>query len=198
MKTTLTILFFLFHSTYLFSQSLSVKSVEDWIKNCGDTAIAHQSKLFVIDGIPFDPLNSKALNDELSRYAWDDPLVYINYGKVNAFHGHGRCFVSIGKAKKLRRQRKKSLRTINKYFQDNYPLRIHHMLINAKDPVLMINDKIIHFNIAKQRIAQLKARKIEYLIYQKKAPQAYYGQNAKNGLVKIYLKGYLQKKEQIR
>src|SRR5690606_40214398 len=95
---------------------------------------------------------------------------------------------------KKKKKIKQKLRKLNKLFKDNYISSSQHIYLDAKDPVLFIdNQKIFHTEI-KKKLSNLKPQNIADISI-KKEPQSskMHGQNAKNGIVIIWTKNGLNK-----
>ena len=190
MKIIFTLLLFTFYCSSSFSQPLSVKSVEKWVKQCDDsTTTFNLPRLYLIEGIPF--LDEKTIDNHLKNFSWNDPLVTVNYVSTRESPigcAPPKLVILIHKALPLTKRKRRSLREVTKLFQDGQTPSI------PKSPILIINNQVIDSNQARQQLGQLKTKNIEYIITMNRVPQVYYGQNAKNGLVKVYLKGYLPNK----
>lgn len=79
------------------------------------------------------------------------------------------------------------LKKIQQSFTDNYVSFSQHISTDAKDPVLYIDNKLIHHTKTKGKIKSLKLNRIYYIDFTNKPVSGFhYGRNAKNGLVRIW------------
>lgn len=98
--------------------------------------------------------------------------------------------ILIGSSPKLKKEeRAEKLQEQQMKFRDNSDtvLILHR---NPNDPVLIINEKLISPEKAKQTISILNPKDVRYIQYVNHTSYALYGIRAKNGMVKILTKGY--------
>lgn len=88
-----------------------------------------------------------------------------------------------------RKEIRKILKGLKNKFQDKYVGLSQHILNDAKNPVLYIDNNQVHHARAKEKFEHLKVGDIYYIDYKSEgqAPELY-GQNAKNGLVRVWVK----------
>jgi len=146
--------------------------------------------LYLINGIPFDRSDSLRLDSALLSY----PIRYLinidflTTAGLNRDHHSNRPLVSIRFAYQQPDKEKNSIwKKAARAFSDRYVSFSQHIFTHAKDPVLYINNKKIHHTATRDSIQSLSAGSIYYIEYKPEpvSPELY-GQNAKNGLVRIW------------
>lgn len=186
MRIILSFLLFLLFSFDSFSQNLNRKNILQRLQ-------ADAQSVFVLNGIPYFPVDSLALQSELAQ---------INTNKIVAFE----VVKSEGDQSFLRTdtilldyahlQNKKliasSLKEIKRKFTDEYQGFSSHILTNSQDPVLYVNGHRIHYTEIQSILTQLTVDKLGY-IYFLSAPQPLelHGSNGKNGVVILWTKDQL-------
>lgn len=154
-----------------------------------DTTFRFRQTMYVINGIPFSATDSIKIDSVLQAYGLKY-LVSIDILKEaarNLMHNNNDVvLVTFAYKQKLKRKRE-LLKNIKQSFVDNYVSFSQHIFTDAKDPVLYIDNVLIHHTEAKEKLKALTLKSIYYIDYNDKAvPAKHYGQNAKNGLVRIW------------
>ncbi len=173
------------------SQSLTVEYIHNWINLCEpELDLAKKEKLYISEGIQY---NGTALVDKLERFDVSDKQFYLDYLNSDSvettFLKPNLIIVLILNANKVNlKQRKKELEAVQSRFKDEYEFRSAHIIPDSNDPVLFINEDKIHHAEAMKIVNELRAKQIKYILSISHAPITYYGQNAKNGLVKILMR----------
>ena len=148
-----------------------------------------QARLYIINGTLFNESDSIKIDSALNSYSLQYlvDIDFVTCQQMNFPH----CFndiilitIAYDQKGKVKRQ---LLRKVNSRFVDNYVSFSQHIFTDGKDPVLYINNELIHHSEAKERIQALTSKNVYYIHYNDKpvSPE-YYGQNAKNGLVRIW------------
>ena len=155
----------------------------------------NDNAVFVINGISYSQNDSIKLNDKLKSIN-SQTITDFTFIKNKGQIGIGDKDIIVIKYAIIQHKKyiKKKLIELNKLFNDNYISSSQHIYLDAKDPVLFIdNQKIFHTEI-KKKLSNLKPQNIADISI-KKEPQSseIYGQNAKNGIVIIWTKNGLNK-----
>jgi len=154
-----------------------------------DTSFRFWQTIYVINGIPFSASDSIKIDSVLQGYGLKY-LVNIDILKEparNLLHNNNDVvLVTFAYNQKLKRKRE-LLKILKQSFVDNYVSFSQHIFVDAKNPVLYIDNVSIHHTEAKEKLKSLTLKSIYYIDYNDKAVSAeLYGQNAKNGLVRIW------------
>lgn len=180
-----------------FSQTSTLNYIETWITLCDSLVQPDIHKdLYVIDGVPYKGLDAVKVVSDLSasdriRIDFLDPNVPGNW----PFHHPPKGTIILiaqrdrqlkGKVIKRNLTKLRSLfeKPIYKQNQLGHPYRVN----GSNNPALMINDSSVFHYDAWKVLNELKVREIEYIDFEKKVPILIYGEKAKNGLVRIWLK----------
>jgi hypothetical protein len=106
---------------------------------------------------------------------------------MNFPHCNGDIVIILFAYNQKNKTKRHLLKKVRHSFTDNYVSFSQHIFTIAKDPVLYIDNKLIHHTETKGRINQLKLNGVYYIDFNDKpVSELYYGQNAKNGLVRIW------------
>ncbi|MEO9966795.1 MAG: hypothetical protein ABJF11_13440 [Reichenbachiella sp.] len=170
-------------------QTLTVEYIDNWIKLCEpELDLSKKEMLYLIEGVPYDkPKEELSEFDTSNKYFSLDYLNSDSAASVCLKPNHIVVFIQNAQTENLK-QRKKDLENAQNRFKDQYTFHSHHVMTEAKDPALFINDIRVHHAEAKKKLSELKAKEVQHLVSVKHAPAIYYGQNAENGLVKIWTK----------
>jgi hypothetical protein len=147
-------------------------------------------KLIIINGIPYNLTETKEIDSVLNSFS-NENLVELTKIKNDGKFAHWNNDVAIVLFTYQQKEKdiKRILKDLENKFPDKYLGYSQHILTDSKSPVLFINDKSIHHTEAKRKIEKLKLKDIHYINYRKDSVSAeLYGQNGKNGLVRIWLK----------
>ncbi len=191
MKSLLFILVCLIPQLVTVAQGVDKKAIDEWVKLIDTTASLEEKKIYVINGIVVTAQDDHSIDSVIQSY---NPrhLVDVNFiacRQMNLPH----CINNVVVIRFAYQQKKKIkqslLKKIRQRFTDNYTFFSHHIFTNAKDPVLYVDNKVIHHSEAKQTIHKLKQAALYYIDFtDQPASVLHYGQNAKNGLVRIWTK----------
>ena len=159
-----------------------------------DTALARNdttyrsmpNMLYVIDGIPYirpgDEL-AAALSKIATERVMD--IVFSKSAPTDCYGGDYVIIKTFGK--QAAPSKTKYLQMAKLAFKDKYHSFSQHILPNSQDPVLFINDQPVHHTECIEVLNKLKIRDIKDIsVYLWPSSQPYLGQNAKNGVVKIW------------
>ena len=189
MKTRVILTIFAFLSVSSVAQPLTKKYVEDWIFQC-DTSVLNPNNgvMYIVDGVP---TVEDALSDvDLSNEYLTIDYIYTNDLKDNRYFKPDQLLVLVRtNQKKLKKsQIKEDLSKARNSFVDDYSLYQNHILENAKDPVLVIDNLAVKHSDAREKIDTIEPSQIKLIVFVNHAPQSIYGQNAVNGLWTLWLK----------
>ncbi len=176
MKFLLLIFFFCWTLNALKAQQFDKRLLDEKVKLI-DTAFRFKQTTYIINGIPFFEADSIKIDSALQA----NGLKYlISIGTLdkttrNLIHNDN-DIVLVAFAYRQKTKRKRELfKKVKQSFED------------AKGPVLYIDNILIHYTEAKRKIKALTLKSIYYIDYNSKPVSAEsYGENAKNGLVKIW------------
>lgn len=189
MKSLLLTIFLQTTFIYSYPQLVDKKVIDDRVKLIDTTKEKSQTRLYVINGIPFSEQDSLKIDSTLKSY---DPkyLVDINFvtcGQMNLPHCNGDIVIILFAHNQKNKTKRHLLKKVRQSFTDNYVSFLQHIFSDGKDPVLYIDNKLIHHTEAKEKIKLLKLRGVYYIDFNDKpVSELHYGQNAKNGLVRIW------------
>lgn len=170
-------------------QSLTIEHIDNWINLCEpDLDLSTKGRLYVIEGVPYDGSGLKEKLREFDTSSKHFYLDYLNSDSVEAtFLKPNLIIVLIQNIQKANlKQRKRELESAQNRFKDQCDIRSHHIMADSKDPVLYIDDNEIRHAEAMKKINALSAKEIQFVVAINHAPIIYYGQNARNGLVRIW------------
>lgn len=182
---------------YALSQSLTVDYIDNWINLCEpELDLSKKDKLYVIEGLLYE---GKGLKEKLREFDVSDKHFYLDYLNSDSvettFLKPNLIVVLILNVTNSNLiERKKELEAVKNRFIDQYEFRSQHIMTNSKDPVLYVDGNKIHHAEAMKEVTELKAKEIQFIVSVNHAPTSYYGQNAKNGLVRIYTKNKVDNK----
>lgn len=171
------------------AQLVDKKAIDDRVKLIDSTTSKSQTRLYVINGIAFNELDCIKIDSTLKSY---DPkyLVDINFvtcRQMNFAHCNGDIVVILFAYNQKDKTKRRLLKKVRYSFTDSYISFSQHIYTTAKDPVLYIDNEQIHHSEAKKRINKLNLSCVYYIDFNDNpVSELYYGQNAKNGLVRIW------------
>ncbi len=188
MRLLLLTFFFCLTQTALKAQRFDKRLLDEKVKLI-DTAFRFKQTMYVINGIPFSATDSIKIDSALQANGLKY-LVSIDILKEaarNLMHNNNDVvLVTFAHNQKIKRKRE-LLKKVKQSFVDNYVSFSQHIFNDAKDPVLYIDNVLIHHTETKKKIKALTLKSIYFIDYDNKAVSAeQYGQNAKNGLVRIW------------
>lgn len=148
------------------------------------------SGLIIINGIPYDLANGDRVDSVLNLYSNEYLVEMIKFKNEGQFPHlqHNEIAIVLFTYQQDKKKIKQTLKELRTKFPDKYNGFSQHVLDDSKNPVLLINNKQIHHTEAKAEIEKLKTKDIYYIQHnQNSVSSEIYGQNAKNGLVRIWL-----------
>jgi hypothetical protein len=171
------------------SQPVDKVVVDERIRFIDTTSHPRQTRLYIINGIAFNETDSIKIDSSLKTYnpKYLVSIDFVTCQQMNLPH----CFndiVLITFAYNQKDKRKRGLlKKIRHSFVDEYVSFSQPIFKDAKDPILYIDNKLVHHTETKEKINALKLKSIYYIDYKGMAVSAeYYGQHAKNGIAKIW------------
>lgn len=193
MKTLIFILAFTCF-TKLNAQSIDRNYIVNWIRQADSTFDVDSVMMYRIDRGLFYTSDSAKLNNRLRQIPFDS-LKAIFFSRVktdNYVPGKGTIYVLTVQLLSTK-SAKAWLDKAKTLFVDKYFSFSSHIPVNAKDPVLIIDYRLIHQTEAKKVLDKLKPTEIyDISVGQTPVPVPIYGQNAKNGLVQIWTIKYMK------
>ena len=172
-----------------YSQAIDKKAIDDRVKLIDTTTDKSQTRLYVINGILLTEQENHNLDSILKTY---DPkyLLDVNFvtcRQMNLPHCNGDIVIILFAYNQKNKPKRQLLKKVRQSFVDNYVSFSQHILTNAKDPVLYIDNKQINHTETKEKIKSLKLNRVYYINFNDKpVSEQQYGQNARNGLVRIW------------
>lgn len=155
-----------------------------------DTAFAFKQTVYVINGIVFSAADSIQIDSSLQAYGLKHLVgidILARAAKDLSFHNNDVVIVTFAHKQKSK-QKRQLLKKVKQVFIDNYSSHSEHILNDAKDPVLYIDNERIHHAEAKKKIKALSLKSVYYIDYDADAASTQgFGQNAKNGVIKIWI-----------
>ena len=193
MKVIVTILLFAV-LTQLKAQTIDKHYIIDWIKTIDITYEPDSVIAYWIDSDPYYTYDSAKLNNRLRQIGVNrlKSIYYSKYKMDNYVPGKGTIYIHT-----IEKQRtediKRWLTSAKKLFVDKYISFSQHIFTNSKDPVLYIDNRGIHHTEVQEALNKLSPKDIyDISVSSLPVPVSMYGQNAKNGLVKIWTKGFIK------
>lgn len=189
MKSLLLIIFLQATSICSYAQLVDKKAIDERVKLIDTTTDKSQNRLYVINGILLTEQETNKLDSILKSY---DPkhLVDVNLvtcRQMNLPHCNGDIVIILFAYNQKNKTKRHLLKKVRQSFTDNYVSFSQHIFSDGKDPVLYIDNKLIHHTEAKKKIKLLKLKGVYYIDFNDKpVSELHYGQNAKNGLVRIW------------
>ena len=190
MKTvTMSKLLFLITIILIFLQVSQAQTLD---KKIIDEKLALKKNAFyVVNGLPYEQNDSIKLNLVLESYSINHIVELTKLNEEGSIVRHTNSDIAIiyFATQQPRKVIKRKLNEIENRFPDTYYGFSQHILADSKNPVLIVDNKAIHHTEAKKVIENLRTKDVFFIDY-KSEPQAseFYGQNAKNGLVRIWTK----------
>lgn len=189
MKSILLTILLLATSIYSYSQFVDKRAIDDRVKLIDTTKDKSQTRLYVINGIPFNEQDSTKIDSTLKLYD-AKYLVDVNFvtcQQMNFPHCNGDIVIILFAYNQKSKTKRHLMKKVRQSFTDNYVSFSQHIFSDAKDPVLFIDNKLIHHTEIKEKIKLLKLTRVYFIDFNDKpVSELHYGQNAKNGLVRIW------------
>ena len=187
MKIPITILA-LICLTQLSAQNIDKDYVIKWIKAADSTFDVEAVVKYSIDRESYYTTDTAKLNSRLQLISTNriKGIFFSKYKTDNYVPGKGTIYI-LTVQKQTPDDAKEWLEEAKKLFVDEYASFSQHIFTNAKDPVLIIDNRSVHHTEIKLAFEALDTKYI-YDIYLSPSavPFSIYGQNAKNGLVQIW------------
>lgn len=194
MKTLLLIFTFIC-LTQLKAQTIDKDYIVKWIKLADTTFDVDAVVKYSIDRESYDTTDTAKLNNRLRQISVDrlKAIFFSNYKTDNYVPGSGTIYVQ-SIQQQTAEDAKAWFEKAKSLFTDKYYSFSNHIFIDAKDPVLIIDNRSIHHTEVKEYLDKLNPEDIyDISVGQTPVPASMYGQNAKNGLVQIWTKKFLTK-----
>jgi len=177
------------------AQTIDKDYIVKWIKLADTTFDVDAVVKYSINRESYYSTDTAKLNNRLRQISTDQ-LKSIFFSRVktdNYVPGKGTIYVQ-SIQKQTTEDAKAWLVRAKSLFVDKYFSFSNHILIDAKDPVLIIDDKTIHHAEVKEILDKLSPKDIyDISVGQTLVPSSTYGQNSKNGLVQIWTKKLITK-----
>jgi len=167
-------------------QKLTLEYIDTALARNDTTYRPMPNMLYVIDGVPYVKPDDE-LAAALSKIA-TERVMDIVFSKSAPTDCYGGDYVIINTfGKQTTPTKTKYLQMAKMAFKDKYHGFSQHILPTSQDPVLFLNDRPVHHTECSEVLKKLKIRDIKDMsVYLWPFSQAYLGQNAKNGVVKIW------------
>lgn len=179
---------FLALTVTLNAQKFDKRFLDEKVKQI-DTTFRFKQTVYVINGIAFTTADSIKIDSVLQANGlkYLVSLDILKQAASNIMHSNNDV-VLVTFAYDQKHERKRELfKKVKQRFVDSYVSFSQHIFIDAKDPVLYIDNELIHHSEAKTKLKALTLKSVYYIDYNDKAVSSeHYGQNAKNGLVRIW------------
>jgi hypothetical protein len=180
MKIHLIVLFFL-------CVSIQVSNAQRFDKKAFDKKYELKNDVaYVINGVLYQPRERARIDSALGAYPIEHLVEVSKVSGMNGYKNNEIVIISFA-YKQSARQIFKALEAIKDKFSDRYAGSELSASAYLKNPVLWIDNENIPQAKARQAIEKLKPDDIYFIDYKKdQINAARYGQNAKNGLVRVW------------
>lgn len=192
---TLLLIFASISLTQLKAQTIDKDYIVKWIKLADTTFDVDAVVKYSIDRESYYTTDTAKLNNRLRQISVDrlKAIFFSKYKTDNYVPGKGTIYVQ-SIQQETTEDAKSWLDKAKSLFVDKYVSFSNHILTNAKDPVLIIDNKSVHHTEVKEVLDKLKPQDIyDISVGETPVPFSMYGQNAKNGLVQIWTKKFMTK-----
>jgi hypothetical protein len=181
--------------TQLKAQTINKDYIVKWIKLADTTFDVDAVAKYSIDRESYYTTDTAKLNNRLRQIS-TDRLKAIFFSKVktdNYVPGKGTIYIQSLQQQTIE-DAKAWLDRAKSLFVDKYYSFSNHIFTNAKDPVLIIDNKSIHHTEVKENLDNLNPADIyDISVGETPVPASIYGQNSRNGLVQIWTKMFMTK-----
>lgn len=166
------------------SQTLEKSIIDKKLELQGDA-------VYVVNGLSYEQKDSLKLNSVLKSFSLDH---LVELTKLKNDGGIVRCTskdiaIVYFATQQTDKEINNKLKIVKDKFPDKYFGHSQHILNDSKNPVLIIDNKTVHHTEAKELIEKIKTNDIFFIDFKTEPqPAEFYGQNAKNGLVRIWTK----------
>jgi hypothetical protein len=141
---------------------------------------------YVINGKLYSPHERVRIDSALGSYPGEHLIEVSKVRGMNGYKNHEVVMITFA-YKQSAKQISDVLETLKGKFPDKYSGPSPKILPQPRNPVLWINNENIHFSKTKETMEKLKAEDIYFIDYKKEpVSPAIYGQNGRNGLVRIW------------
>jgi hypothetical protein len=181
--------------TQLKAQTIDKNYILKWIKLTDTTFDVDAVVKYSIDRESYYSTDTAKLNNRLRQISTDKlkAIFFSKYKTDNYVPGKGTIYVQTIQ-QQTEEDTKAWLDKVKTLFVDKYYSFSNHIFLDAKDPVLIIDNRSIHHTEVKEFLDRLNHRDIyDISIGQTPVPTSIYGQNSKNGLVQIWTKNFITK-----
>lgn len=196
MRTLLSLLLTVLILTELKSQTIDKNYIVNWLKAIDSNSQIDSVVVYKIDGKSYYTYDSAKLNRRLKQIMVSKlkSIFYSKYKIDNYVPGKGTIYILTFKEQHIDDIKTRLIKA-NELFIDSYISFSQHIMIDSKDPVLLIDNKSIHHTEVKDFLKKLVPSEIyDMSVNTSPVPTVIYGQNAKNGLVQIWTKSFLKNK----
>jgi hypothetical protein len=189
-------LFLIFASiclTQLKAQTIDKNYLVTWIKLADPSFDVGAVVKYSIDRESYYSTDTAKLNNRLQQISTDrlKAIFFSTHKTDNYVPGKGTIYVQSIQPQTTE-DAKAWLDKAKSLFIDKYYSFSSHILIDAKDPVLIIDNRSIHHTEVKELLTKLNPEDIyDISVGQTPVPTSIYGQNSKNGLVQIWTKKFM-------
>ncbi len=192
---------FIILATFLISSALNAQIVDKnyidrWLKASDSSAQIDAVVVYRVDQKEFYSYDTTTLNNELRKITIDRiaSIVYSDAKKSGNTPGKGTIDITTLKSQSLK-ELESAMREAEKSFKDKYNSFSQHIYSNAKDPVLIIDNELIHYAQVREELKKINLNDVFAIVVTTNfpVPYIYFGQNSKNGMVRIWTKKMFSK-----
>lgn len=175
------------HLILLFFLSIQISNAQRFDKKAFDKKYELKNDVaYVINGVLYQPRERARIDSALGSYPIEHLVEVSKVSGMNGYKNNELVIISFA-YKQSARQISKALEDIKGKFSDRYAGSELPASAYLKNPVLWIDNENIPQAKARQAIEKLKPDEIYFIDYKKdQISAARYGQNAKNGLVRVW------------
>ena len=191
MKLLLGAILLLF-SLYVSGQNVNKQHIDEWLIKCDTAYKASKIWGYAFNKIVYEAKDSVRLDNDLKLLANNNLLSidpFWNEELLSTTENPGKLLVLIvTKGKQSVKDKEGILKTaLSKYVKPQ--LSQNPVDSTSKEPVLLINGKPISPTDCYAELSKLTIDSITDIYYSKHpVPKEYYGQNAKNGIIAVWIK----------
>ena len=172
------------------SQMIDKKYIDNYILNLNPRVLNLPKAGYIIDGVFFSPNDSLKLDRFLMDWTVSKICGLGGYRTEDIIDVSGNpgkaIVVMTSRGSQSNNQKCELFKTAIKMY-DSKAFYFDHISLNSKDPVLLINDYEVPFDRCRIELKKIKKKNIFAIdIYKFEVSAVYYGEKAKNGLIKIW------------
>ncbi len=172
------------------AQTLTESFIKAWVIHLDSTKMEQMDQaLYIVNGSPSRPPNVFSL---ISDYSFSKQRVEFTYlssdkaGRIN--HKNGPVIIlSTNVVRQKRKRVKKELQKARRLFKGPL-LKTSNGMVYKKEPAVMLEGKPLDSPTAKALLQKARVSYFETILVSETAPPSLFGTNAKNGLIRIWLK----------